>query len=83
MAENQQGGSVHLPSVLSDEFGISRSQARMEIATGHVEIDGQVVHAKHKFDMPVAAIDGKEIVVVGPTRHFRMVFDSDRLNDFR
>jgi tyrosyl-tRNA synthetase len=58
--------TVHLPAVISDAFGISRSQARRLIAQGGVHLDGAVVGA---IDIDPAALDGR-VLRVGK-RHFR------------
>jgi hypothetical protein len=48
---------VHLPSLISDEFGISRSQAREMLALGTVEIDGEPYNGD-RIDVPYEAIVG-------------------------
>jgi tyrosyl-tRNA synthetase len=37
------GGSVHLPALLAEAFGISTSEARRNLAQGAVRVDGQVL----------------------------------------
>lgn len=49
------GGSVHLPAVLGDAFGLSRSEARRMIAQGGVRLDDAVVD---ELDLPADALDG-------------------------
>lgn len=46
---------VHLPALMSDEFGMSRSEARMLIAAGTVSID----------DAPVTGLDFQRDELVG------------------
>lgn len=76
MADSQQQRDlVHLPAVLSDEFGVSRSIAREQIGLGMVEIDG-VEWKGDKLDIPIGEIDGKEITVTGRDRAFKMRFDA-------
>jgi hypothetical protein len=58
---------VHLPSLISDEFGISRSQAREMLALGTVEIDGEPYNGD-RIDVPYEAIVGKTIKVSGSPR---------------
>lgn len=62
--ESPDEGSVHLPGLISDSFGVSRSQARMEIAAGLVKVDGEVWEGD-KFDIPAASLRGKSIEVIG------------------
>jgi len=64
---------IDLPGLLSDEFGISRSAARQEIALGTVEIDGEKI-VEDKFSFPRSKIEGKEITIVGEVRHFKLTY---------
>jgi tyrosyl-tRNA synthetase len=59
-------GTVHLPAVIADAFGRSRSDARRSIAQGGVRLDGEVVDA---LDVPAAELDGR-VLQLGK-RHFR------------
>jgi len=59
-------GTVHLPAVIADAFGRSRSDARRSIAQGGVKLDGEVVDA---LDLPADALDGR-VLQLGK-RHFR------------
>jgi tyrosyl-tRNA synthetase len=59
-------GTLHLPAVIADAFGRSRSDARRSIAQGGVRLDGEVVDA---LDLPAAALDGR-VLQLGK-RHFR------------
>ena len=61
-----ENGSVHLPAVIADAFGRSRSDARRSIAQGGVRLDGEVVDA---LDLPAAELDGR-VLQLGK-RHFR------------
>ncbi|MEK6277931.1 MAG: tyrosine--tRNA ligase [Actinomycetota bacterium] len=63
-------GPVHLPAVLADQFGISRSEARRLIGQGGVKIDGEVVDAD-QLDVPPETLDGA-VVQVGKRRHKRL-----------
>jgi tyrosyl-tRNA synthetase len=49
-------GSVHLPALMRDAFGVSTSEARRAIAQGGVRIDGDVVEP---LDVPAEELDGK------------------------
>ena len=63
-------GSVHLPALLADEFGISRGEARRLIDQGGVRIGGTVVEAG-RLDVPASELDG-EVLQVGKRRHRRL-----------
>jgi tyrosyl-tRNA synthetase len=59
-------GMVHLPAVIAQAFGRSRSDARRSIAQGGVRLDGEVVGV---LDLPAAELDGR-VLQLGK-RHFR------------
>ncbi len=61
-------GQIHMPALLADHFGVSRSEARRLLGQGGVKIEGQAV-----ADLDVAAekIDGA-VVQVGK-RKFRRI----------
>ena len=63
-------GSVHLPAVLAEQFGISRSEARRLIEQGGVRIGGRAVRAD-RLDVPASELDG-EVLQVGRRRHARL-----------
>jgi tyrosyl-tRNA synthetase len=63
-------GTVHLPALLADHFGLSRSEGRRLIQQGGVRVGGRVV-AGEQLDLPASELDG-EIVQVGK-RRFRRV----------
>lgn len=58
----------HLPAVLSDQLGISRSEARRIINQGGVKLDGEAVV---DFDPPAERILGK-VLTVGKKREVRV-----------
>jgi tyrosyl-tRNA synthetase len=62
------GGSVHLPAVIAEAFGRSRSEARRAIDQGGVKLDGKPL-APGAFDLPAEALDGR-VLQVGK-RQFR------------
>jgi hypothetical protein len=66
---------VHLPALIADEFGVARSVVRMAIGMGKVEVDGKDLGVV--FDVNRSQIEGKEIVVTGEERQYKMVYDSD------
>jgi tyrosyl-tRNA synthetase len=63
-------GSVHLPAVVAEQFGLSRSEARRLIEQGGVRIGGSVV-AADRLDVPASELDG-EVLQVGKRRHARL-----------
>ena len=67
-------GSVHLPALLSDIFGLSRSEARRLLEQGGVRVDGEVVDAE-RLDLPAEGLDGA-VVQVGKRRHKRIRLQS-------
>jgi tyrosyl-tRNA synthetase len=67
-------GEVHLPQLISSEFGLSTSEARRLIAQGGVRIDGAPV-APETLDLPVAELDGR-VLQVGKRRFVRVARSS-------
>jgi tyrosyl-tRNA synthetase len=63
-----QNGTVHLPAVIAEVFGRSRSEARRMLAQGGVRVDGEVL-APEPLDLPAEALDGR-VIQLGK-RHFR------------
>ena len=61
-------GVVHLPELIAELFGGSRSEARRAIAGGGVKLDGEPVSA---LDLPVAELDGR-VLQVGKRRFRRL-----------
>jgi tyrosyl-tRNA synthetase len=61
-------GVVHLPEVIADAFGGSRSEARRAIEGGGVKLDGEPVDA---FDLPASELDGR-VLQVGKRRFRRL-----------
>jgi tyrosyl-tRNA synthetase len=67
---HSDGGMVHLPGVIAEEFGMSRSQARRLIDEGGVTLgDSQLTAGEH--DVPVARADG-QVLKVGKRRFRRL-----------
>ena len=62
------GGVVHLPAVIAEVFGGSRSEARRSLSQGGVKLDGSPLPAE-PLDVPVASLDGR-VLQLGK-RHFR------------
>jgi tyrosyl-tRNA synthetase len=61
-------GTVHLPAVIAEGFGMSRSDARRMLAQGGVKLDGEAL-APADLDLPRERLDGA-VLQVGK-RHFR------------
>jgi tyrosyl-tRNA synthetase len=61
-------GSVHLPGLIADAFGGSRSEARRAIEGGGVRLDGEPVSV---LDVPAAELDGR-VLQVGKRRFRRL-----------
>jgi tyrosyl-tRNA synthetase len=64
------GGVLHLPGLMSEEFGMSRSQARRLIDEGGVTLGEQQLEAG-EHDVPVARADG-QVLKVGRRRFRRL-----------
>jgi tyrosyl-tRNA synthetase len=62
-------GVVHLPEVLAEHFGVSRSEARRTIAQGGVRLDGEPVT---ELDLPAAELDGR-VLQLGRRRFVRLL----------
>jgi tyrosyl-tRNA synthetase len=67
-AEVRANGAVHLPELIADLFGGSRSDARRAIAQGGVKLDGEAVS---ELDLPAAELDGR-VLQVGKRRFRRL-----------
>ncbi len=63
-----RGDPVHVPALLADAFGISRSEARRLIAQDGVRLDDEVVR---QADLPAAAVDGR-VLRAGKRRFVRL-----------
>ena len=63
-----ENGSVHLPAVIAEAFGRSRSEARRTIAQGGVKLDGEPVPPTPST-CPRPTLDGR-VLQLGK-RHFR------------
>jgi len=67
-------GPLHLPALLAEQFGLSRSEARRLIEQGGVRIDGRVVDGG-ELDLAPEGLDGA-VVQVGKRRHKRLRLES-------
>jgi tyrosyl-tRNA synthetase len=63
-------GPIHLPALLAEQFGISRSEARRLIGQGGVRLDGRVIAAE-ELDLAAEELDGA-VLQVGKRRHKRV-----------
>jgi tyrosyl-tRNA synthetase len=63
-------GSVHLPALLADQFGLSRSEARRLLEQEGVRLDGTTLESG-TLDVPAEALDGV-ILQVGKRRFKRL-----------
>jgi tyrosyl-tRNA synthetase len=64
------GGSVHLPALLHEAFGVSTSEARRTIAQGGVRLDGSVVDGA-TLDLDAGDLDGR-VLQFGKRRFVRV-----------
>jgi tyrosyl-tRNA synthetase len=53
-----QNGVVHLPQLIAEAFGGSRSEARRKLAQGGVKLDGEPV-APDRLDVPASELEGR------------------------
>jgi tyrosyl-tRNA synthetase len=67
------GGTVHLPSVLRDAFGMSGSEGRRLLAQGGVKVDGKPL-VGGDLDVPAEQVDGA-VLQVGKRRFVRLRVD--------
>jgi len=63
-------GLVHLPALLADAFGVSRSEARRSLEQGGVKLDGDPLAAE-SLDRPVDELDGR-VLQLGKRRFVRL-----------
>jgi tyrosyl-tRNA synthetase len=64
-------GEVHLPALIADQFGLSRSESRRLIEQGGVKLDGEALSGD-RFDLPTAELAGK-VLQVGKRRFVKLV----------
>jgi len=62
---------VHLPALLGDAFGVSRSEARRSLEQGGVKLDGEPLPAA-PLDRPLDELDGR-VLQLGKRRFARLV----------
>jgi len=66
----EEPGEIHLPAVLAQAFGVSRSEARRLLSQGGVRRDGEVLPAE-PLDLPPAELDGR-VLQLGKRRFKRL-----------
>jgi tyrosyl-tRNA synthetase len=66
----RHNGPVHVPAILADAFGVSRSEARRQLAQGGVKLDGVPLGADD-VDLPAEQLDGK-VLQLGKRRFARL-----------
>lgn len=66
-------GTVHLPAILAEAFGISTSEARRALGQGGVKLDGEAI-AGEELDVAVATLRGR-VLQVGKRRFVRVLDD--------
>jgi tyrosyl-tRNA synthetase len=64
------GGSIHLPALLAEAFGVSTSEGRRSLAQGGVRLDGERI-ANGSLDVPADVVDGK-VLQLGKRRFARV-----------
>ena len=70
-AEFEAGGApVHVPALIADVFGVSRSEGRRLIEQGGVKLDGRVLAAQ-ELDLDPSQLDGA-VLQLGKRRHRRL-----------
>jgi tyrosyl-tRNA synthetase len=63
-------GTVHVPALLAEAFGISRSEGRRLLAQSGVRLDGRAI-GEEQLDMPVDELDGA-VIQLGRRRFKRL-----------
>ena len=69
-AFNADNGEVHIPALLAEAFGLSRSEGRRLLAQGGVKVDGTELD-ESRLDMPAEELDGV-VLQVGKRRFKRL-----------
>ena len=62
--------TVHVPALLAEAFGISRSEGRRLLAQEGVKLDGELV-GEHQLDLPAESLDGA-VIQLGRRRFKRL-----------
>jgi tyrosyl-tRNA synthetase len=67
---SREDGTVHLPALLAQAFGVSTSEARRAIAQGGVKLDGEPLQ-DGTLDISIDEVDGK-VLQLGKRRFVRV-----------
>lgn len=70
-AVSANGAPVHVPAVIAEAFGMSRSEARRMLGQGAVKLDGDALSGDD-LDLPIDRLDGA-VLQVGKRRFCRLV----------
>jgi tyrosyl-tRNA synthetase len=70
-----EGDPLHLPAVLAEAFGVSRSEARRLLSGGGVKLDGEPVD-EGRLDLPASELQGR-VIQLGKRRFKRLVAPGD------
>ena len=70
-SSRRDGGAVHLPALIAEHFGISRSEARRLIDQGGVKLDGERARRRARSTSRRRELDG-EVLQVGKRRFARV-----------
>jgi tyrosyl-tRNA synthetase len=65
-----EDGTVHVPALLADAFGISRSEGRRLLAQAGVRLDGRAI-GEEELDLPAERLDGA-VIQLGKRRFKRL-----------
>jgi tyrosyl-tRNA synthetase len=65
-----EDGTVHVPAVLAEAFGVSRSEARRQLGQGGVRLGGDLL-GPEELDLPAARVDG-QVLQLGKRRFARV-----------
>jgi tyrosyl-tRNA synthetase len=71
VADGADDGLVHLPALLAEAFGVSRSDARRSLEQGGVKLNGEAL-APDPLDRPLDELDGR-VLQLGKRRFVRLV----------
>jgi tyrosyl-tRNA synthetase len=69
-AFSPENGEVHMPALLSDAFGLSRSEGRRLLSQGGVKLNGTELDGS-RLDLPAEELDGV-VLQVGKRRFKRL-----------
>jgi tyrosyl-tRNA synthetase len=64
------GAPIHIPAIIADAFGLSRSEARRLLGQGAVKLDGDPLSG-NDLDLPLERLDGA-VLQVGKRRFCRL-----------